>query len=181
MISNNFYDAVNYVISNEGLLSNNPHDLGGITKYGISFRFIKSFSVEKQKKYGIYPLNDESIINLTIPQAKDIYKGEFWDHANFSDIDNQDCCNFIFDMAINMGISPAIKCAQRACWSIMNKRGIIEDDGILGSETISLINQCGKNLIFPLRSERAGYYRLISEKNSSQEFINGWLNRAYGK
>lgn len=178
---NSFDMAVDYVLKNEVGLENNPHDPGGITKYGISLRFLKYISPERLKSYGIHIADEHAIINLTLDQAKELYKGEFWNNANFFDIVNQDCCNYIFDMAVNMGINPAIKCAQRGCWSVMKKRNIIEDDGILGKETIKMINQCGRLLLLPMISERAGYYRLISEKNNSQEFLNGWLNRAYGK
>ena len=183
-INNKFNSAVEYVLNHEGGLVNNPNDPGGITKYGISLRFLRSFSTEQIKKYGYFSViaEPEFIINLSIEKAEEIYKGEFWDHAPFEEINNQECCNFIFDMAVNMGINPAIKCAQRACWAVMKDRNVIEDDGILGNKTIYLINVCDKYLLPSMKSERAGYYRLIVEKNhSQQEFLDGWLNRAYGK
>lgn len=177
---NKFDIAVYYVFEREGGLVNNPNDPGGITNFGISFRFLKAIPSERLKLYGIYSIEPEEIINLTSQKAKAIYKGEFWDHANFGDIYDQDNCNFIFDMAVNMGINPAIKCAQRACWAVMKERGIISDDGILGQNTISMINKCGIYLLPAMQSERAGYYRLITEKNhNNQEFLDGWLIRAY--
>lgn len=179
---NSFDIAFNYVIENEGGLIDNPNDPGGITKYGISLRFLKSIPLDILKSFGIYSAESDDISNLTIPQAKSLYKYSFWDIAKFTDITNQDCVNYIFDMAVNMGINPAIKCAQRACWSFMGKKGIIDDDGILGKKSIEMINHCGRYLLPSIRSERAGYYRvLIAERNNLKEFINGWLNRAYGK
>lgn len=182
-----FDSAFQYVLANEVNKNNpdevtdNPRDPGGLTKYGISLRFLRSIDIEVLKEYCIYGKEPDNLINLSLGQAKSLYKGEFWDHANFSDISNQANINFIFDMAVNLGISPAVKCAQRACWSVMKKRGIIEDDGILGNDTLSLINQCGIYLLPAMRSERAGYYKLLVERQASQqEFLEGWLNRSYG-
>jgi lysozyme family protein len=184
---NAFDIAFKYVLSNEtnkndpDEVIDNPRDPGGMTKYGISLRFLRSIDMDRLRNYCIYSTDPSDLINLSLDQAKALYKGEFWDHAPFHDISNQNAVNFIFDMAVNMGISPAIKCAQRACWSVMKKRGIIEDDGILGNETLSLINQCGVYLLPAMRSERAGYYKIIVEHNPAQkEFIDGWLNRSYG-
>jgi len=180
---NKFDSAVQYVLCREGSLSTDPNDHGGITKYGISLRFLKSLSTEDLRKYGVYSpeIVDQDIVDLTMEQAKEIYLGEFWNHAPFDKINVQAVCNFVFDMAVHMGISPAIKCAQRACWAVMRKRGIIEDDGILGNDTISMINSCGTYLLPAIRSERAGYHKLICEHNPDQKvFLDGWLNRSYG-
>src|SRR5271165_2396896 len=188
--------AFEYVLSHEckgDEVTNNPNDLGGTTKYGISLRFLRTIhNPERYKFYGkIWAPGDltldraaemhKEISMMTLETAKEIYKGEFWDKAQFQFIKNQDNFNYIFDMAVNMGLAPAIKCAQRACWSVMKKRAIIDDDGILGDQTIAVINTCGLYLLPALRSERASYYKLIVEHNASQkDFLNGWLNRAYG-
>lgn len=177
-----FNSAVVYVLQNEGGLQEDPKDSGGITNYGISLRFLRS--IKDSKKYGINAetINSETIKELTLDQAKSIYKQEFWDHAPFERINNQNNCNFIFDMAVNMGISPAIKCAQRSCWAVLKQRNILVDDGILGNQTIELMNRCSIYLLAAMRSERAGDYRLIAEKNpNDKEYLNGWLNRSYGE
>jgi lysozyme family protein len=162
-------------------ITNNLHDSGGLTKYGISLRFLRSIPIDRLKNYNIFSHAADELIALTLDDAKLLYKAEFWDHAPFQFIKNQDNCNYIFDMAVNMGIAPAIKCAQRACWSVMKKRAIIDDDGIMGDQTIAVINTCGIYLLPAMRSERAGYYKLIVEHNASQkDNLNGWLNRAYG-
>jgi lysozyme family protein len=183
----NFASALDYVLGNEcnphniDEVTSNPNDAGGLTKYGVSLRFIRSLEIEKLHSYGIYSTEVDDIINLTMEQAINIYKGEFWDSAQFQYILNQDNCNYIFDMAVNMGLAPAIKCAQRSCWSVMKKRAIIEDDGILGDQTIAVINTCGIYLLPAMRSERAGYYKLLVEHNPSQASnLQGWLNRTYG-
>ncbi len=105
--------AVKYVLRFEGELSENPKDPGGITKYGISLRFLKSIPPERLKSYGIFvaeTINNEDIEHLTIDQAKTLYKGEFWDHLPLQRINNQSVINSLFDACINLGIAPAIKC-----------------------------------------------------------------------
>lgn len=176
-----FDAAVDYVLLQEGELEESPNDPGGITKYGISLRFLKALTDPKRYGFTAETINSDTIKELTIDKAKELYKGEFWEHAPFDKINNQTNCNYIFDMGVNMGIAPAIKCAQRACWAVMRKRNIIVDDGILGNETLSLINQCGGLLLYTMRSERAGEYRLIADRNPPEkEYLDDWLNRSYG-
>lgn len=179
-----FYLAVTYVIGNEGGLSVNPHDVGGITKYGISLRLLQNLHPETLKYYGIFDTpTEQTIRDLTIEQAQKIYYGEFWIHAPFEKITAQIVCNYIFDMAVNMGIAPAIKCAQRAIWSYNSNRQILTEDGILGDETLRLINIANPfAYIASMRSERAGDYRVITALKPQEESnLQGWLNRAYTK
>ncbi len=178
----NFDAAVNFVLKNEKGLNENPLDKGGITNFGISQRFLKSIDPDNLKKYGIFsdPHEDQTIRDLTIDQAKAIYRGEFWDHAPFNKILNQEHCNYIFDMAVNIGIAPAIKCVQRACWAVLKKWELLPDDGILGDKTLSAIVQCGFFIMPPMRAERSAYYLAIIHNNPEQkEFLNGWYDRAY--
>lgn len=179
-----FDSAFQYALSKEcsgDEVTNNPNDLGGITKYGISLRLLRSISQENLHKYGVYSTEPDDIVNLTLEQAKNIYYGEFWQHAKFECISNSAVRNHMFAGAINMGINPVIKCAQRACWSVLNSRGHPNDDGILGNDTISQINISGSYLLPCLKAECASYYRSIVDRHpEQQEFLNGWLNRAYG-
>lgn len=171
--------AIDYVISREGELEENPRDPAGITKYGISLRFLKTLS--NPKDYGIISpeITADDIRNLTLPQARDIYLKELWSKASFGRLANQNIANYLFDASINMGLSPAIKCAQLACAAVMHKKDVIAVDGILGQATLDMINHCAFYILPAMRSERAGHYRLIAQKNNDNEFIEGWLNRAY--
>jgi lysozyme family protein len=57
----------------------------------------------------------------------------------------------------------------------------IAEDGIIGPVTLAAINKADPtDLLAALKSEAAGFYRLIAQVNPSQQkFIDGWLNRAY--
>jgi lysozyme family protein len=85
-----FQQAVEFVLAREGGYANDPADLGGETNYGISKR--------------AHP--DLDIKNLTVEQAREIYRASYWIPAG--------CDGFspgwalaIFDTAVNCGVSRA--------------------------------------------------------------------------
>jgi lysozyme family protein len=57
----------------------------------------------------------------------------------------------------------------------------VVEDGIIGPITLESINEADStDLLAALKSEAAGYYRLIVAKTPAQQrFINGRLNTAY--
>lgn len=180
----NFDDAVSVVLANEGGLVDDANDPGGLTNMGISFRFLQSIPLSRLKNYGINYSDESHLVeilkNLTVDQAKAIYRGEFWDQALFRQMNNQHVCNYVFDAAVNLGISVAIKITQRAVNAIKGNLNYISEDGILGNKTLDEVNHAGILLMPPLRSERAGEYRWIAKNNAKAEkSLNGWLGRAY--
>jgi lysozyme family protein len=66
---------------------------------------------------------------------------------------------------------------QRALRSV----GInVIEDGLFGAQTLSGLNNANPKVLLPaIKSEAAGYYRLIAAKNPQQKFLKGWLNRTY--
>jgi len=179
-----FDPAVNYVLAGEGKLAEaRPSDPGGISNWGISIRLLNSLSPSRRKAYGFSHdlCVPDDVRNMTIDQAKAVYHGEFWTMASFHAIPYQDIADYVFDAAVNMGISPAVKCLQRAIWAVAEDRKLLRDDGILGEVTLGYIKMYGSRVIPAVRSERAGEYRLIAESNLAERVnLEGWLNRAYG-
>jgi lysozyme family protein len=179
-----FLPAVEYVLSKEGGLEDNRKDPGGITNFGISLRFLRNLSKEKLREYGIFEeANDSTIKEMTKDLAIKIYKGEYWS-ATFEKIIDQNLCDYLFSASVNSGIGMAVKCLQRAIWSIYENPGLVAEDGVLGDKTLLIINSVTldirQRLFAALRSERAGDYRVICATNPDQkEFLQGWLNRAY--
>lgn len=107
-----FDKAFEILIGHEGGYSLDPHDRGGETKYGISKR--------------AYPHID--IANLTLAQAKAIYRNDYWDKAKCSSLP-PDLALLVFDAAVNNGVGAAIRWLQRAA-------GVVAD-GIIGPQTIA--------------------------------------------
>ncbi len=157
-----FESAVASVLKNEGGYVNHPSDPGGETNYGIC--------------KASYP--NEDIKNMTLERAKFLYHRDFWLPGRFGEYTHFAIAEKIFDLSVNAGLKQAVKILQRALRCV---RYFTEDDGITGSHTL----QCEANadpsmLITAVRSEAAGFYRVLAVQNKKNEaFLQGWLNRAY--
>ena len=152
----NFNEIIEKVLEHEGGYVNDPKDLGGETKYGITKRF--------------YP--DIDIKNLTIEQAKEIYKKDYWDKNKVESLP-QNLWHIYFDMCVNMGKRTAVKVLQRAA---VNKGRKIEVDGGLGPMTIGALKGVELDRV---RAFRVKYYvDLITAKPEQEKFYLGWFRRA---
>ena len=114
-----FDDIIDVLLEHEGGYVNDPKDLGGETKYGITKRF--------------YP--DVDIKNLTKEQARKIYYDDYWVANKVPQMPNN-LKHIYFDMCINQGKGTAVKVLQRA---VNSKGGDIKVDGGLGPKTIESI------------------------------------------
>jgi lysozyme family protein len=161
-----FLIAVDRVLLNEGGYSSNPADPGGATNFGISARQ--------------YPGLD--IAALTRDAAVKIYWREWWLKFGFARLPAAAAAK-TFDLAVNIGPAHAIECLQRALRACGHR---VSEDGALGAETtLASARADAAALISALRSEAASYYRVTAalargpRQNADQEFLKGWLNRAY--
>ncbi len=152
----NFKEIIEQVLHHEGGYVNDPKDLGGETKYGITKRF--------------YP--DIDIKNLTIEQATEIYKKDYWDRNRIEETPKE-LWHIYFDMCVNMGRRTAVKILQRAANSSGHR---LEVDGGMGPATIKGL----QNLhIDRVRAYRVKYYvDLINKKPEQEKFYLGWFRRA---
>ena len=166
--SEKFKKAFNYVLKNEGGYVNDPEDQGKETKYGISQRSYPNLNIRQ----------------LSLKDAEKIYFCDYWLKGKFDQIPDENVATQLFDLSINLGIRATTIVLQRALRSV----GInVVEDGLLGPQTLSGAIFCctsngseSSNLLAAIKSEAAGYYRLIAAKNPQQQkFLNGWLNRAY--
>ena len=152
----NFNEIIEQVLEHEGGYVNDPKDLGGETKYGITKRF--------------YP--DVDIKNLTVEQAKEIYKKDYWDRNRVESLP-QNLSHIYFDMCVNMGKRTAVKVLQRAA---VNKGKDIEVDGGLGPMTIGALKGVELDRV---RAYRVKFYvDLITDKPEQEKFFLGWFRRA---
>lgn len=158
--------AIDTLLRNEGGYANNPADRGGETRFGISTRE--------------YP--DLEIATLTREEATRIYYRDWWLRFGYSDLPGPIGAK-IFDLAVNIGPEHAARCLQRALRACGRT---LTEDGMLGPQTrksAATANQLA--LIAALRSEAAGYYRMLAAQERGNRadgdngFLKGWLNRAY--
>lgn len=137
-------------------LHNVKGDNGGWTKYGIAYNFnshhFKSFN---------------EFTGMTYDQACEI---AYQNYALplYLELVNEEAQAMFFDMAYNMGVKTAIRCAQRALK--------LTDDGIIGNKTKAALKQLKKADLY---AERVKYYDAIVKNNPNQKkFYKGWINRS---
>lgn len=181
LIMSTFEKAIPVILRHEGGFVNNVNDRGGATNYGISLRFLQGFSDGDLNNDGHIDIED--IKNMTIDQAKIVYRAEWWDKYKYGAINDQTIATKVFDYAVNMGSSRAHKLLQSSLNAAFGLS--LSVDGVLGPATFAVINavadgdQEGK--LISAYSDRvwAFYQSLIAQRPSLKVFQNGWRNRAY--
>ncbi len=170
-----FEIAHKIVAKAEGELAEHKNDPGGLTKYGISLRFLEDYSKTSQgrnvlTKLRIFSVDRSSIVSLSKEQAKNILYNAFWKSPC---IDKLPLILSVitYDYAVNSGSFYAVKVLQKALE--------VEIDGILGPITIHeaysrQVPETAKKML----EERAKFYiRLSQQKPKLKVFLKGWLNR----
>jgi lysozyme family protein len=147
-----FEQAFALVLESEGGYVNHPDDPGGETKYGITKRQ--------------YPSLD--IANLTVEQAKHIYKSDYWD-AIKGDFLPPVVAGLTFDSAVNQGVPRAIKMMQRAL--------MVASDGVIGPRTLSAaLSVDPVEFASRFGAERALHYASLE---TFDVFGRGWMRRLF--
>lgn len=146
-----FDRAVEIVLAEEGGYVNDPSDPGGETRYGISKRAHPAVSTKE----------------LTLDEAKALYRQYYWD-ACLCDQLPWPLSLYVFDCAVNQGVSVSVKLMQRALQTTQ--------DGVMGMQTLSLASlakpwHCAQFMAF-----RAMRYQ--STRNFDK-FGTGWLTRMF--
>lgn len=120
-------------LGHEGVYTNDPHDPGGETKWGISKR--------------AYP--NLIISALTEEDARNIYKRDFWDKISLDKLP-ESVVYQLFDFAVNSGIETAIRYFQRALG--------IADDGYWGPISQDAANRAFESdMLLNLNAERLDF------------------------
>lgn len=158
----NFDKAFERLIGHEGGYSTDREDPGNWTGGKVGK------GVFKGTKYGIaantYPNLD--IKNLTIDQAKSIYKKDWWDKLGADQL-HPAIVYQMWDFAVNAGKSRAVKELQQAVG--------VPDDGIIGPKTISAVKAKDVNDVLLLfASERLSFYTSLKTWST---YGKGWTNR----
>lgn len=156
----NFDQAFDRLINHEGGYSNDRNDLGNWTGGKVGVGELKG------TKFGIaahsYPYLD--IKNLTLEQAKEIYRRDFWDILGeaHSSIKFQ-----VFDAAVNHGHGNAIRFLQRAVG--------VADDGAWGKVSQAALNRMETNDV--LLRFVAFRLKFWASLRSFDIYGRGWTNR----
>ena len=166
----------------EGGLVDHPADPGGITNYGISFRFLVDYAKNNVEfLHFIKVLNEDqqlptadTIRKLTKEQATLIYKKAFWFGARCDRMPELVAITH-YDFAVNAGVAQAARTLQRVVGAKV--------DGVVGSQTLGILdNACDEIGAYQVASDlcdaRKKFYEdLVEKKPSSKVFLSGWMNR----
>ena len=157
-----FDEAFRRLIGHEGGYSNDKRDPGNWTGGTVGKGALNG------TKFGIaastYPSLD--IKNLTLTQAKEIYKKDWWDklggHGLHSAITFQ-----LWDFSINAG-------KKRAIIELQQVAGVTAD-GVIGPKTIEAVNALDLNdVLLSLTAERLKFYTSLK---TWPTWGKGWVNR----
>ncbi len=157
-----FDEAFKRLIGHEGGYSTDRRDPGNWTGGRVGVGTLKG------TKFGLaantYPNLD--IKNLTLAQAKEIYKKDWWDKLGADGMHSAIVFQ-LWDFAINAGKSRAIKELQQAVG--------VPADGIIGPQTLAAVNSHDLNdVILSLTAERLKFYTSLS---TFKTYGKGWTNR----
>ena len=172
-----FERAVEKTLKLEGGFVNDPDDPGGATRYGITEATARAHGYTGDMR------------ELPMETAKAIYKKSYWDIARLDEFPNQLLAENVFDCNVNCGARVGGRLLQE-CLNLLNVDPAgrhmwreITEDGIVGTETLSVLQQALKvrrdmenllALLFNcLRARR--YVSIIRSRATSQKFMIGWL------
>lgn len=158
-----FHECLTVILNNEGGLSNNPRDTGGMTNFGVTQSVYDDFRIASG-------LPQQPVSGITLAEATSIYYSNYWLPSRCSALPAPvDLC--MFDAAVNSGVGRAAKWLQQAV--------SVTQDGSIGPATLAAVSStdtvilCGKYC-----TEREAFVRSVVAANPSQKiFLNGWLNR----
>jgi lysozyme family protein len=137
----NYQYCLNELLKDEGGYTNDPKDPGGPTNFGITLADYRRYIDPKGTA--------TDVKNMTVDQAKSIYKSKYWDAVNADGLPSG-LDYTVFDYGVNSGVSRAVR--------ILNK---LKSDDVV--HTINLIND-----------ERLAFLQSLP---TWFRFGKGWSNR----
>lgn len=159
-----FDKAFEYLLPNEGEYSNIPEDPGGPTNWGIT--------QEDLKNYRGTDVSVDDVKNMSMDEAKDIYKLNYWGELGGLDVSQQAIATCLFDCGVLYGPVTAINYAKQ----ILRGLGLFQDKDDLVM-ALNLVDP--KEFIHSYRERIITRINWIIENNPTQEvFRQGWMNRA---
>jgi lysozyme family protein len=171
-----FSIAIPPVLRHEGGFVEDANDPGGATNFGVSMRWLVSQGMLTTLEHQTG--TDDAVTavkKMTKEDAEAFYQKFWWDAYKYGTVNSQIIANKILDMAVNLGAPRAHRMVQAAVG--------VKTDGVLGPGSYGEINHTSPgSLLLTLQNTQAQFYKnLVAQKPQMQEFLQGWLNRAYDR
>lgn len=151
----NYNDCLTRLLKDEGGYTNNPNDSGGPTNFGIT--------LADYRKYINKSGTASDVKNMTVAEAKAIYKPKYWDALGCDSLESGVDYS-VFDYGVNSGLGRPKKVLQR----FGSKKGNDLIDAINDERMIFLQGiGSGKNSVF-----MAGWTARVKRVRSYSHFLN---------
>lgn len=156
-----------WILKWEGGFVNDPLDKGGATNKGVTIAVWKAQGYDKD---GDGDIDVADLKLITVEDATNIMKKNYWNRWKADQIKNQAVANTLVDWVWGSG-AWGIKIPQRILG--------VKDDGVVGIKTLEAINKQNPNkFLEKLYLARFNFLDGIVASNPSQKrFIKGWKNR----
>lgn len=162
---NNFALALKVVRRWEGGLVDHPSDPGGITKWGISLRFLRAIKIDIN---GDGVIDSKDIRLLTEEQVRELYHDHFWSKC-YCDFLPAGVDLAVFDCGVNQGPGRAKRFLQKALK--------VKVDGKIGPVTLAAADKADPTgLLGEFMVRRAMHYSGLA---NMVVFGLGWFRRLF--
>jgi len=161
-MTDDFDDALRFVLRWEGGLSDDPSDRGGRTMKGVTQRVYDDWRMAQG-------LPAADVAGISDRELGAIYQKSYWERAFCAPLPAH--LNLVqFDTAVNMGPVRAVKMLQQVVGA--------NADGAFGPATRQACDACSPpDAVARYCTIREGLYRHFAEAPGQDRFLSGWLNR----
>jgi lysozyme family protein len=157
-MQSSYDEALKHVLVHEGGYTNDPHDPGGPTNYGIT--------IYDARKYWKHDATAADVRAMPLSVAKDIYKSKYWDAMHCDDLP-AGVDYSVFDYGVNSGIGRAPKVLQRCLG--------VAVDGVIGPVTIAAAKAADPHkIVICVNDERLAFLKAL---RTWPHFGVGWGRR----
>lgn len=173
-----FEKAIVNTFKAEGGFQNHPSDNANYVN-GVLIGTNKGISAQGYYSFYKKMPTVEIMKNLTTEQAKQIFKGNYWDKIAGDLIKNQSVAELMFQFIIGSGASQ-ISDIKDIANGISDKDAIIvEDDSPIDNAEANIINALDQSKFHAAMWKwRLAFYDLVVLRNPKKaEFLQGWRNR----
>jgi len=155
-VSENFDFAYSYTMDNEGGLSNEEFDSGGVTKYGVI--------LDDLIQLGFKNATSQNIKDLSKDDARYVFRKLYWEKLDLDRIKNKGVACALCDIGFVRGVGvPPKYCNQ-----------------LYGTSDLSIINSADPNEFLDKFKKLCdlGFNQIVEKNITQRKFLNGWLNRS---
>ncbi len=176
------HDIASEIVAREGGYVNDPDDLGGATKYGVTIHTMRRLGLDLT---GDGQVTQADVRRLTKSRAVEIFVEHYFSRPRIAELPKP-LQSSVFDMYVNAGAN-AVKILQR----LLGKMGFsVSIDGAIGPKTIDATARAHASAPDHIADaygiERRNYYfDLADRRPSSRKYARsragrkgGWIKRA---